>query len=116
MRSISTRSIILGYDERGYPIVQGTLKPWFWRGDGSIDVFEVFVICPFCGRQHIHGGGYDGSIGVGYRESHCRDLAVRGTYNIYVPAVKLAGARRFAAERKARIAEITRRREARRQA
>jgi hypothetical protein len=38
---------------------------------------QYIVLCPFCGKKHLHGAGG----GLGLRISHCRDRAV-GDYNL----------------------------------
>lgn len=34
-------------------------------------VWNLFVLCPFCGDRHEHGGGDDEAPGLGHRLSHC---------------------------------------------
>ncbi len=56
---------------------------------------DVAVLCPFCGRVHHHGWGYDSSDHPGWRISHCalswtrggrRVVPVKGTYYILAPS------------------------------
>jgi len=37
----------------------------------SDGVWCLFVLCPFCGERHQHGGGSGARPGLGHRLSHC---------------------------------------------
>jgi hypothetical protein len=38
------------------------------RRDG---VWDLYITCPFCGKEHHHGGGNGDIPNLGYRLSHC---------------------------------------------
>jgi hypothetical protein len=46
--------------------------------DGRDRVWLVTVLCPFCGKQHQHGGGAGDEPLLGFRVPHC--LAGEGEY------------------------------------
>jgi len=50
-------------------------------GDG---VWDLFVLCPFCGDRHLHGGGSDEPPDLGPRVSHCLRSDLVGDY-VLVP-------------------------------
>lgn len=61
------------------PIVWGRLLAPTRRGDPWT---VVVTWCPFCGREHTHGAGMDGSTGAGLRLSHCALPGPRRDYRI----------------------------------
>lgn len=38
------------------------------RRDG---VWDLYITCPFCGKEHHHGGGNGDRPNLGYRMAHC---------------------------------------------
>lgn len=38
------------------------------RSDG---IWDLFIRCPFCGKEHHHGGGDGDTPDYGYRAAHC---------------------------------------------
>src|SRR5262245_40090053 len=71
--SLSVTAVIAEINIMGYTEVEVVLKRgedvWLW----------VIERCPFCGEEHVHGGGsLDGNPRrlLGYRVAHCGDDAV----------------------------------------
>ena len=66
------RSIVLGYDVDGRPIVPVKVR----RIRNEVNLLKI--ICPYCGRRHVHGGGApedDPRKHLGHRGAHCLKLA-----------------------------------------
>jgi hypothetical protein len=38
------------------------------RRDG---IWDLYIDCPYCGKEHHHGGGDGNGPNLGYRLSHC---------------------------------------------
>jgi hypothetical protein len=55
------------------------------RAERSGGQWFLFIVCPFCGKKHMHGGGKGDEPFYGYRVSEC--LIEGGSYNL-IPEIE----------------------------
>ena len=67
-----------------WPLDWPQVSTYAQRRDG---VWNLFILCPFCGDRHEHGGGNDATPGLGSRLSHCSHGTQRSEY-VLVPGPK----------------------------